>query len=326
MALDGGSRSTPRLMEDFNPRHVIPKFAYIAGTGFAGSTLLAFLLNAQHGIVSIGEVAWSVPTMNPECYPCSCGATLATCSFWQLVIQHMQSQGYEFSPNRWNMAFSLSKNPLLEKLLVRPLENDTLEAVRDRFVRCIPRLRNRLTQIGERNIALVNTIASLTQSHTFVDATKDPARVKFLIQYCGVEPYVIHLVRDAPAFVSSYVRHSGSQRTVRTAIRWWNATARRVCRLRSLVPRQRMMLVRYEDICAQPSAEVARIAQFLNAPLTEVRTDFRVMAHHIIGNRMRLAHDSSIILDTRWREDLSPRHLKMVLRQTMHYRKAFGYV
>ena len=298
--------------------------AYIGGTSFCGSTLMSFLLNAQPGVTSIGEVAWAVPPENAGGYQCSCGATLDNCPFWSSVTAQMKQRGYLFDADHWNTAFDIKTNGWVRKLAVRPLGTNVIEGIRDSLVRRVPGWRAHLAERGKRNAALVQSIASLTGASVFVDASKDPARVRFLRAYSLLQPYVIHLVRDAPAFVNSVIKKQGD-RSFDIAIRWWNSTVLRMERLRSTTPDNRWLRVHYEDIAANPDREIDRVLQFFGLSQGRANLDFRHSSHHIIGNRMRLRDTSEVRPDVSWRKDLSQRQVDEIMRRTMRYRRLVGY-
>jgi Sulfotransferase family len=157
----------------------------------------------------------------------------------------------------------------------------------------------------------------------FVDASKDPARVRMLRKYGHIEPYVIHLLRDSPAFVNSFIKND--RQKLATAIRWWNRTIWQLERLKATLPPNRWLLVRYEDLCANPEVEIQRVLRFLGVPTERPNLDFRHSSHHIIGNKMRLGDDSKIQLDTSWRDELSKNQVIEIEARTARYRKAFGY-
>ncbi len=317
------NRSTPRSANGVTTRG--PLFGYIGSTSFSGSTLLSFLLNAQAGIVSVGELSWSIPKLNPGKFPCSCGATIDDCPFWTEVSHAMRRRGRTFDAEHWNTAFDISTQYILRKLAVRPLGSNTVEAIRDVVVRNVPAWGLHLRDVGKQNLALVESISEVSNASVFVDASKDPTRVRFLRAYSEVEPYVVHLVRDSPGFVTSFTKHVKSSDAFRTAIRWWNWTVGRMERLRRTTSPQRWLRVRYEDLCENPNAEVERVIAFFNVARRTPVVAFRSTPHHIIGNRMRLGDSSEIRADNAWQTQLSREQLSEILAKTRSNRKLMGY-
>src|SRR5579872_546318 len=146
---------------------------------------------------------------------------------------------------------------------------------------------------------------------------------RLLCEYSDVQPYVIHLVRDAPAFVKSFIKKD--PRKLQTAIRWWNRSIWQMERLKRTVPAERWIFLRYEDLCAEPEAELRRVLKFLGVDADAPILDYRSAPHHIIGNRMRLRDSSKIRLDTSWREELSGTQLDEIIANTVENRQRFGY-
>jgi hypothetical protein len=237
----------------------------------------------------------------------------------------MKARGRTFDVDHWNTAFTLPGPTIIRKLAVRPLGNNHIESFRDATVRAIPRWRNRLVEVGKQNVALFDTIAALRNARVFVDASKDPTRVRFLRGYSKIEPYVIHLVRDPVGFVNSYRKHVKSPRAFAVAIRWWNWTAGRMERLRKITDSTRWLRVRYESLCEDTPRELQRILRFLRIESGEPVLDFRTLPHHIIGNRMRLSNISEIRLDCSWESELSDVQVEHVMRSTRRFREILGY-
>ena len=66
----------------------------------------------------------------------------------------------------------------------------------------------------------------------------------------------------------------------------------------ALYPRERLLVLRFEDLARDPSATLQRICGFIGLPYEAGMLDFRHKVHHIVnGNRMRLSGDSTIRLD-----------------------------
>jgi hypothetical protein len=96
-------------------------------------------------------------------------------------------------------------------------------------------------------------------------------------------------------------------------------------RLAARLPADRFLRVRYEDLCTRTEDELARIARFAGLAPYPGPVDFRVPNHHVIGNRMRIAGSSEVVLDERWRERLAPAELRAILRRSAGRRRQIGY-
>jgi len=303
---------------------IIDDVLYIAGAGFSGSTLLAFLLNAHPEMASVGEDWGPIPEIaDPHEYACSCGAPLKSCPFWLEVARRMGQRGLRFGPDEWDTTFDLGGNRLMRQLLVRSLKCNLIDGVRDAVVRRIPPWSGRIAAISTRSAALVRSIREVTGKRVFVSAMKDPLRIRFLIRIPTLRLKVVHLVRDSRGYVSSDMRRRGS--SVRRASAYWNRTCGNVERVIRLLPPDRSMLLRYEDLCRDVIGELARIARFVGLEPMTGPISFRDTDHHIIGNPMRLTGSTEVRLDESWREKMSAEVQAEVIRRTRPFRMRYRY-
>lgn len=297
---------------------------YVMGTGFTGSTLLAFLLNAHPEIATVGEATGPIGRFaDQRTYRCSCDASLEECVFWRRVGQEMKVRGFDFGPNRWDLRFVLTRNRVAHQLLTQSLRNNVLDAIRDAAVLRVPPWRRRLRELARRNEAFVASVLAVTGRRVFLDASKDAVRARCFHRLTDVDLRVLHLVRDAPGFVSSHVKNRSA--SLDAGIRYWNRTAGHAGRLAALLPSDRFLRVRYEDLCTATEDELARIARFAGLEPRPGPIDFRATEHHIIGNRMRMVSSSEVVLDERWRERLDESQLGVIARRTGRQRRRLGY-
>jgi hypothetical protein len=89
----------------------------------------------------------------------------------------------------------------------------------------------------------------------------------------------------------------------RAAHEWRRSNEEATALLRT-VRRDRWIELRYEDLCADPAATIAKVFTFAGVDPSRASTDFRAHQHHVVGNGMRLDTTSEIRLDARWRTAL----------------------
>jgi hypothetical protein len=195
-------------------------YIYVTGSAFSGSTLLAFLLNSHPDITTVSETGGPMKQIDPVIYPCSCGAMMLECPFFTKLESRINALGSTFSLRDWKMEFELSKHRVLDIPLVRPLQSDFLEAIRDRIVPRLPGYRAAIGEIARRNLAFARAALELTGKTFFADAQKDSIRVKFLQEIEELDLYVIHLVRDARAGTVSFMRNENIADPVKAARKW----------------------------------------------------------------------------------------------------------
>ena len=83
--------------------------------------------------------------------------------------------------------------------------------------------------------------------------------------------------------------------------------------------------VRYEELCADPSATLARLFAFVGVDPTRVALKPRPGDHHVVGNGMRLDADIEVRLDDRWTGALSRRELDVFDSVAGSMNRRYGY-
>jgi len=288
-------------------------YLYVASTSYSGSTLLAFLLNAHSEMTSVSEVGGLIPSVDPESYRCSCGERFLDCTFYKELKRRIEAQGSTFDLTDWRTQFQLSEHRLLDIPLARPLRSTFLERIRDGVVPFVPGYKRTLREIATRNMHFARATLDITGKRVFVDAQKDPIRVKFLAGIDGVELRVIHLVRDVRAGAASYMKHSGKHDAERAA-RIWVTVHESAERMRRYLSNDRWLRIRYEDVCRDHQAAIDLISDFVGANRSEIPEGFFDLEHHIIGNKMRLKRIDKVRLDNSWKQRLSAKDLDVIAR------------
>lgn len=299
------------------------RLVYLLGTGYSGSTLLAFLANSHSRIASVGEVTGPVRRDDRGSYACSCGATLATCPFWQRVGEAMARRGLVFGPEHWDLALQVGESRAVRQLTVQSLRHPALDRARDALLLRLPGWGSRMRETARRSVAFVDAVLEVTSKSVLLDASKDAARARLLVRLSGLDVRVVHLVRDAPAQISSVVKNGRD--SLENGIRHWNRAAAHAERIEALVGSDRFLRILYEDLCLRPTEEMARLARFVGVEPEPPPADFRAGAHHIIGNRMRTRGTGEIVLDESWRERLTPAQTDTILRRTASRRRQLGF-
>jgi hypothetical protein len=322
--MDRLPRSWPSSMSDRYPK----RFLYVAGTSYTGSTLLSLLLNLHPQIVSVGEMTGPFRGVADRSeYPCSCGAKMSECPFWTAVGEEMERRGLQFDAEHWNLRFD-PDSILRRRVLTNSLKNNFADAVRDTAVQHAPVLGKQIREIVRRNEAVAASACTVADAPVFVDTSKSVDRARQLNRMSGLEPYVVHLVRDSLGFVASkkaraWMDPEGAK--IGNAMRYWNRRSAQAERLFAALEPERRLLVRYEDLCTDPERELGRICEMVGLAMLPGPYDFHAGDHHIIGNEMRLESSSEIVLDERWTTILTEQEAETVRGSTSRYRRVFGY-
>ena len=317
---------------------------YILAASHSGSTLLAMLLGAHPEVVTTGELTpGSFGNVNE--YRCSCRLLLLDCPFWRRVAEEMGRRGTDFGLTSFGTRFRELNSPFARRLL-RPLHRGrALEALRDLGLWMTPSWRREYPRLLRNNRALIDVISETSGKRIVVDSSKSAVRLKFLLRIPDLCVKVIRLIRDGRGVSLAYTNQArfadASDPTLRgggtgnvewqerfpirdAAYRWRrsNEEAERILAgLDSLQWRE----VRYEELCINTRAIMNKLFTFLALDPELIRSDFRSMNQHIIGNGMRLDTTSKVRLDERWKHMLTPTQLRTFDRVAGGVNRAYGY-
>lgn len=302
------------------------RYVCMPGSPYTGSTLLGLLLNEHPECASIGAATGLTAKVDLATYACSCGARFTDCAFWKRVAIRTAELGHPvtvFAEHPWNTHVRLSRRRSVNGLLVQSLGSPSLTAARDLTVGRLRPVRERVAEARASTWSLARAVLDVTGARVFVDTARDHQRPKHLMGDPGLDLRLIHLVRDPRGNAASIVKHTGV--SVGRAARQWrhyNLEAERVARL---FPPESRMLLRYEDLCAEPQASLDRIARFVGVEPAPIRLPPISTDRHVIGNSMRLRNVEAIREDTAWRGTLAPDDIGTIASVTRSTGRRLGY-
>jgi hypothetical protein len=207
-----------------------PKVIYVMGAGRSGSTIFGVTLGNCAGVFYAGELdAWLVRRGVPQL------EDPQRLRFWSEV--RAQVPGAE---------------ALFGNVAQRSIER-SLAILRVHKWPTRRRLRAPYSRVSE---SLYRAIAAQARVTHIVDTSHYPLRAREMQRIAGIDLYLVYLVRDPQSVVASFNRRDVAQyskSTLSTNVYLWltNVIALYVF-LRQ--PRQRRLLVRYEDLIADPEA------------------------------------------------------------------------
>jgi hypothetical protein len=299
---------------------------FVTGAGHSGSTLLSFLLNTHPEIVAIGEMhAPRFPEDRPEARECSCGETMGRCPFLAAVGRRIEARGLSFDPLTWDLRYRAPYLSLANRVISGSLRHDFPETVRDILFGLVPRIRRERANLKATNAEFVRAALAATGKRFFVDASKNPMRIKFLGEIGEIDLRVVHLVRDPRGYAYSRKRDTG--RPVSEVARDWRRVNSDVDRRLNELPADRWTRLRYEELCASPGPELDRVGALIGARPMGEPEDFRQVEHHIMGNKMRFGTGAParVHLDERWREALTEHELRSIQSLCGSSARSYGY-
>jgi hypothetical protein len=291
----------------------------VVGPGRSGTTILAAVLGEADGIVDVGELRWLWRRGLLERRVCGCGLPPEECPVWSEVVAKVLA------------AHDL---PLAEFAA----EVDAAQAVlasRRHRLRVLRRAASgrpwrRLDEVRTVTKELVGAVADVTGARVIVDSSKRAQDAAVLAGLTDVDHYVVHMVRDPGAVAFSWGRRDkkvrfaegtkdmGTRGLLSSLNRWvesWVGAAV----LRTYVPEDRWLFLRYEDFAREPRAAVARILTFLGedpdaGPFVTDDTVELHVNHTVAGNPNRFKTGQvTIRLDDEWTRRM-PRTRRLVVR------------
>jgi hypothetical protein len=293
------TRDTPGSAE---PVRVV----YIVGAARSGSTLLSSLLGSMPGALAVAEsrLLWR----GVDERVCGCGRPVHECPAWGRVIERVAR---DVVPARD-----------VEALQQRTIRNRHLPARLRRPASTDARAYGRLLGI------LHTTLAETTGAHTVVDSSKSVAEAALLRHVGGVDPVVVHLVRDPRAVAYSweraYRRREGEAPSALRTARDWMATNAAAEALLLAYPAGSRVRIRYEDLVARPEdvraavADAGTVCPDGSAPTAE--------GHMVGGNLLRFGDRApQLKLDVAWHAELASTDARAVTAATLPLLTRYGY-
>lgn len=288
---------------------------------YSGSTLLTFLLANHPSISTIGELKASALGDVGE-YTCSCGDKILECGFWAKVVQEMRARERSFSLDHFGTHFR-SQRYLSDRVLRATVHGAVFEKVRQLAMGIVPGCQSERDKILLQNKELIDVVCDIQGGDCYLDGSKDPVRVKHFYESGIWDMRVVFLVRDGRGVANSYMNHVGVSMEI--AASEWLHKCNEMNRIRHLIPENKLLFLKYEDLCRQTDDVLNDILVFSGLDTDKFQTDFGSATHHILGNAMRLRSSSEIKLDEKWRRMLSKDDLAVFNRIGGEMNSSLGY-
>jgi len=181
------------------------------------------------------------------------------------------------------------------------------------------------------NAALFRTILEKQGKSVILDSSKTLGRALLIARSAMFAPVFVHLVRDSRAVAFSSKRKRLQQKkgrdhgTMETARGWRKLNARIPQRI-GKITKAPLLLVRYEDLIANPRFVLQKILAAAGLCWEEPMLRFRDHVHHNVeGNRMRMASNSDIRFDDEYLRSLGALEWLLVTLLTWRGLRNFRY-
>ena len=288
------------------------RVAYLAGTSFCGSTLMALLMDSHPQIASVGETNLNQMSLDARSqYTCSCGEVLHNCSFWRQVFEGVNGSGYTLNVDQWTTDYNY-KHPLLQKALTSYSPYSAVRAFQRAAALILPIHRSHVKRVNRVNVAFIQSVLDVHGAEVFFDASKRLRRLEQLLRIPELEVRVVRMVRDVRAYVDSARRNY--KRPIEKSAKRWKHTQINAEALTRALPPESVLLLKYEDLCREPKQWMQTLYRFLDVEVVEPPDTIFAHEHHVIGNRTRLNQAMTIRFDEKWRETLTNQEALRTLR------------
>jgi Sulfotransferase family len=240
----------------------VPKVVYVLGAGRSGSTILGVALGNCEGFFFAGELNKWLPRRGAPSLD-----DAPRVEFWRRVREQLPSDSIGPSGARFS---SLERSSAL---------------FHPRAWRVRRTLRQRYRRVAED---LYRAIAKTTGAEHIVDTSHYPLRARELQSLTGIELHIIFLVRDPQSVVASLGREDVVERSFGTL------TTNAYLLLTHLLslwvflahPRERRMLVRHEDLRADPERTLREILDHIGSDARTPDIDRLRTGVALHGNRL----------------------------------------
>jgi len=176
----------------------------------------------------------------------------------------------------------------------------------------------------DHNFTLFKILSGESGPKVIVDTSKIPIRMKLLYMHHPDKVRIVYLVRDGRAVFASIKRYALAAPEVRLR-RWVRVHDQCRLLLRS-VPDEHWKMIRYEDLCTDPTGTMKALTEFLDLDYDPAMLRFAEPVHHDVGGSpSKFLSSSEIRSDERWRNELSDDDLEVFAKIGSKTQKRMGY-
>ena len=261
-------------------------YVYVMGRAHTGSTILDILLGNSPKVESVGQLVSHIGRVDT---PCSCGEKIQDCEFWTDVRANvLDGQDYDWAE--------------LAKLHT---EQGHVKSLISTFMSS--RTTPRFAKLAAMTKRVDDALRKVSGKPVVLDSSKEPTRGLFLLKHYD-DARMIYLVRDPRSVVTSYywrmkagkpfhfLRREYKNSILNPFFLFIGAASwivgHAIFEAIAKVAPEKVIRVRYEDLCTRPDIELRRIGQAFDIPVDEViakieRREGFPVGHNIGGNMIR---------------------------------------
>ncbi len=140
----------------------------------------------------------------------------------------------------------------------------------------------------------------------------------------------VHIVRDGRDVARSLVNMWWGPKDFASALEYWARRVELGSKMLGMLPKERRMLIRFEDLVRAPREELQRVTTFLGIPFEERMLSYHVEAAKQVGERIRQHHANLTRapqpeLTYKWKRALPPSDQALAWQLAGTMLEKFGY-
>ncbi|MBW2107272.1 MAG: sulfotransferase [Deltaproteobacteria bacterium] len=302
---------------------------FIASDARSGSTMLDLLLSSHTEIESVGELRHlqEYYTNNESCM---CGRPITECHFWSSVegevsrdsqfVKHNGLKSLQTKIRKGKHRMHQYLPSFIEIFLIFASKK-----MATKWGKYFPAVRDAMVT-AENCIHICEAVSRVSGCPYIVDSSKWAEQFKAVYLLRPDLIKVIYLVRDGRGVACSQLRRSTLD--MKKATLFWVLNNVKIMLMKLTVPNEKVLFVRYEDLCRNRRFEIPRILRFIG--VMGQADDLRVRkvgGHNVGGSPHRFdRRQEEIILDEGWKERLSKADLAVFQRFGASVNRWLGYV
>ena len=239
-----------------------------------------------------------------------------------------RTTGTNFTLENFGTHFT-SRSAFADKIIGAQVRGSLFEKTRKSCISLFPKVRSEFGRILQQNQTLIDLIVNKREAEYFLDGSKDPNRLLYLLDSGRWDIRVINITRNGISQTNSQRSRPHYRGTFDDAAREWLKTMKQIQRVTERVPSQKLHTVSYEELCSVTSNTLERIWAFLDLesiPCNPNNLDLKTKHQHILGNKMRTKSSITIKLDKRWQSQVTKEEYLSFENIAGHMNRKIGYM
>jgi hypothetical protein len=295
------------------------KVLYILSAQRSGSTILGRLTDALPDFAFGGEMRRLWQRGFGDDVRCGCGLPHDTCPVWSVAAPAALAGATPQQARTWQVAAAPDRNSALRLARLAVGRAKRPDAATSEYAALLGRT--------------YREFAAASGARVVVDGSKQPADA-YVAAMSGADVYVVHLVRDPRGVAYSLTRRAANpagmhaRESVKAAALWTGRNLAAWAIRRAVTP-DRMFVLRYEELMADPTAALLRIGAFVGeavAPPPIENGEITLPTAHTATNQGRSQAQTTVLTpDRSWVTALGAGDFVITTALTSPMRWRFGY-